>query len=331
MLPLIALGAVGLYGVGKSIIAASDSRDADSINSEAERIVRNAQENLENTRSATNDALAELGEKKFSAITKNLSDFVEVFGQLKNTELLIEQDIGDLKLSDFDDYAIKEIRDDVSMIVSSVAGIGAGALAGGMTAFGAYSGTMMLASASTGTAISSLGGAAATNATLAWLGGGSLAAGGGGMAMGTMVLGGLVAGPALAIFGTVVGAKAKKKLNDAKSNQAQARELESEIEVTITKLTGISNLTTLATNTISKLRTKCRRYVGGLSAIIKDAGTDYRELSDEQKKHAAKTVVYAQLLKALVDTPILDEDGNLMGDSEANVNRHVIEMEKLEA
>lgn len=47
--------------------------------------------------------------------------------------------------------------------------------------------------ASTGTAISSLSGAAATNATLAWLGGGSLAAGGGGMAAGSVVLGTITA------------------------------------------------------------------------------------------------------------------------------------------
>jgi hypothetical protein len=41
---------------------------------------------------------------------------------------------------------------------------------------------MMLGAASSGTAISSLAGAAATNATLAAIGGGSLAAGGLGMA-----------------------------------------------------------------------------------------------------------------------------------------------------
>lgn len=47
--------------------------------------------------------------------------------------------------------------------------------------------------ASTGTAISSLSGAAATNAALAWLGGGAIAAGGGGMAAGEAVL--ALAGP----------------------------------------------------------------------------------------------------------------------------------------
>lgn len=44
------------------------------------------------------------------------------------------------------------------------------------------------ATASTGTLISTLSGAAATNASLAYLGGGALAAGGGGMATGTVAV-----------------------------------------------------------------------------------------------------------------------------------------------
>ncbi len=50
----------------------------------------------------------------------------------------------------------------------------------------------MGATAGTGAAISSLSGAAATNATLAWLGGGTVASGGGGMAIGAAVAGGIV-------------------------------------------------------------------------------------------------------------------------------------------
>ena len=76
-----------------------------------------------------------------------------------------------------------------------------GAAAGAFAAASTLGGTAVLGTASTGTAIASLSGAAATNATLAFLGGGSLAAGGLGVAGGTMVLGGLVAGPALAVFG----------------------------------------------------------------------------------------------------------------------------------
>ena len=55
--------------------------------------------------------------------------------------------------------------------------------------------------AGTGTAISSLSGAAASNAAMAWLGGGTVASGGGGMAAGATVLAG---GAAIAIAGVAV-------------------------------------------------------------------------------------------------------------------------------
>ena len=77
--------------------------------------------------------------------------------------------------------------------------------AGGVAAVGVTK--ILVASigtASTGTAISTLSGAAATKATLAWLGGGALAAGGLGVAGGTVVLGGVA----------FAGAYGAKKLYD---------------------------------------------------------------------------------------------------------------------
>lgn len=53
--------------------------------------------------------------------------------------------------------------------------------------------------AGTGVAISSLSGAAATNAALAWLGGGTVASGGGGMTAGTLVIGGGMVAAAVAV------------------------------------------------------------------------------------------------------------------------------------
>ena len=66
------------------------------------------------------------------------------------------------------------------------AALGLTGLAGGaLTALGAYGAASALATASTGTAIATLHGVAATNATLAWFGGGSLAAGAVSSGMGT--------------------------------------------------------------------------------------------------------------------------------------------------
>lgn len=77
-----------------------------------------------------------------------------------------------------------------SIIAGSSAGIASSALVTGSWAL-----VSILGTASTGTAIGSISGIAATNATLAWFGGGSLAAGGAGMAGGAAVISGLVAIP----------------------------------------------------------------------------------------------------------------------------------------
>lgn len=69
----------------------------------------------------------------------------------------------------------------------AAAGIGIGSAVAGGSILTALATTFGIASS--GAAISTLSGAAATNAVLAWIGGGAIAAGGGGMALGSTILG----------------------------------------------------------------------------------------------------------------------------------------------
>ncbi len=91
-------------------------------------------------------------------------------------------------------------------VQSGNAGAGAGAAAGiGLaTALGGQTALWALAStygvASTGTAIGTLAGVAEWNAFMAWLGGGALAAGGGGVALGTTIF------SAIPVIGWIVAA-----------------------------------------------------------------------------------------------------------------------------
>ncbi len=87
----------------------------------------------------------------------------------------------------------------------AIAGTASGVAAAGAS----WVATQVVANASTGTAVAGLHGAAASNATWAWFGGGSLATGGGGMALGHFVLPGI--GTAVAI--TVSASLAHKKAN----------------------------------------------------------------------------------------------------------------------
>lgn len=120
---------------------------------------------------------------------------------------------------------ITQIEQIITALKSALSGIVAGGVAGGMAGFGAVGGVGLLATAGTGTAISSLSGVAATNATLAWLGGGTLASGGLGIAGGMWVLGGIVAAPLVAVTSIVVAMFSEGKLNDARAYSDSFRAL----------------------------------------------------------------------------------------------------------
>lgn len=149
-------------------------------------------------------------------MSTSMNEFVDIYSKMKNVNFT---DIGIDELKNFK----PENKEIAELQVASVGAIdltvsSAGAIAGStLLAAGTYGAVMHggFALASTGTAIGTLHGAAATNATLAWLGGGSLATGGFGMAGGMAVLGGIVVGPALALGGALLDSKAEDKLYEA--------------------------------------------------------------------------------------------------------------------
>lgn len=177
----------------------------------------------------------------------------------------------------------------------------------------------MLATASTGTAISSLSGVAATNATLAWFGGGSLAAGGLGMAGGTMILGGIVAGPVLAVAGGLFAAKAETAKNNAYANLEKAKaEKESMRSAQL-----LVRLIQRRVNEMFKILTFLNGYMldynKKFEEILKLAN-DYNKYSEEQKSFIKDYCNLAKTLKMVCDAPILDKDGKITIKSKEVLN-----------
>ena len=182
---------------------------------------------------------------------------------------------------------VKDIEELSSVVSSMLSGTIAGGSIGAIAAFRAYNGVMLLGTASTGTAIGTLSGVAATNATLAWLGGGTLAAGGFGMAGGACVLGGLVAAPALVVLGCVMGAKASKKLDQALENKAQAKEFKEQMKVLVTVCKGISERANMFIDLINTLQAIMAPRLSSILDIIRNNDYEYSNFSphwiDEQK------------------------------------------------
>jgi hypothetical protein len=59
--------------------------------------------------------------------------------------------------------------------------------------------------------------------------------------------------------------------------------------------------------------------VSELRNVLEHHGVDYRALSNEDKNVVFVSVKYAQLLKAMIDTAILDADGNLVLSTEKRI------------
>ncbi len=121
-------------------------------------------------------------------------------------------------------YATGAIKADDALGLMAVSGVSVA------SAIAAESAIMSLVAgvgtASTGTAISSLSGAAATNASLAWLGGGAVSAGGGGVAAGSVVLtGGVVVVAAAATYAVVWGVGEYNNADVSKRAELSSRRL----------------------------------------------------------------------------------------------------------
>ena len=328
---ILGLGAVAAAAAGtkKSADANNDMNKARSLNEKASLIAQSAEKNIEKRKNRVNTSIENLGRKKIEILTTTITDFIENFEKIKEVELLNSDGIDELRGLKFDNDNVLELKT-ASLEAKKVASNGIAAVgSGALLAYGTYSAVMsgaLGAVASTGTAIGTLSGVAATNATLAWLGGGSLAAGGFGMAGGMVVLGGLVAGPALAVGGSLLASQAKKALNNAYSNVSEAEIFAKQSEGICIELDKIALRANQIKSVLDRLNFRLISSINDFKIIIEREGTNYNIYRDLSKKKIYKLVQIVQVVKMILDTPLLSEDGKLTYESEnvlKNVNQQL--------
>lgn len=314
-IPLL-IGAAALlaggYGVKKGVDASQKNSQAKSINKRAQALIDNYAEKLSKSRESANDELNNLGKLKIDTYNTTVKDFVKTFKEIKNVQLNSSAEIEELK--DFE-TTLKKLESGINLARNMASGVVAGGTAGAVVAFGAYGGVMAFGAASTGAAISGLSGAAATNATLAWLGGGSLAAGGMGMAGGMAVLGGVVAGPLIAVFGSVMDSKATTNLENAKANKRKAESHVKEMEIVIDSCKSIAKRAEMFSNLLSELNKLLKPGVEKLKYILSSEGNDFRDYSHELKEIVFMVASLSKAISTVINTPILTADGALTPES----------------
>lgn len=297
------------WGIKKIVDAKSGFDAAKSINEDAREIFDSAQHTLEKHREKTQSKMESLGWQKIQLSKNALDPFIKTFRQIKNV---------DYKDIDFQDENLRvnydeilEIRE-VTILMEeaadgTVGALGSGALAG----LAAYGSVSLLGSASTGTAIPGLSSAAATNATLAWLGGGSLGAGRFGMAGGIAVLGGIVAAPVLLVGGLMLAPKAEEVKENARSNRSKAQAAVEAMETAGVAALAIGRKADEVRNILKRLQEDhLDGEIDALQALV-SINADYRTYNRPQKELVGRTISLAVTAKNLAEASLLEEDGSI--------------------
>lgn len=287
---------------------------------EAQSVYSNAEDEFNTQKDRTSKSLETLGKVKVEAWSKDINGFLGSFGNFQNIEMIYHENDKKIHFVGENETPDKMLvnMQMASMTAQEIAKTGALAIGtGALVGIASYGGAMMFAHASTGTAIAALHGAAKTNATLAWFGGGSKALGGLGVKGGKFVLGGIAVLSVLAVAGLITAVKAKERLAEAKETNAQAKKAAKDLEVMTEAMSGIETISNNYTSFVNSLSEKFQKLLSEMDRIAKDYPTsagekiDFNRLSDVEQKTLHISWLLAQVYYQALSMPILSEDGEI--------------------
>ncbi len=323
---------------------AVDRSDAKKITKNANRRKNDIKEELDDVKENTQNDIENLGILKETIYSQTISRFVKSYEIIGNVDLkpLKENETLDYDNFKTDFKEMQIITTNITEISTAVAG---GALLGATAAFGAMGTAAIVGTASTGAVIGTLSGAAATNATLAWLGGGAVSAGGAGMAGGMVVLGGIALAPIL-VLGMFLGTnKGKQALNEANNYSDEIDVLVEKVVTLIAELSQIRRGCYLMSESIQGLdalmkiyniemdkiayRLEQRSAISKFIDPIKNKLFNMDILSTKEANIFSTSANIASMLSEIIRMPLMNEEGAFISNSleilECN-NQEVIEL-----
>lgn len=312
-LPLIPvlLGGTALvtaaFGAKKGYDAYDDTKKANYWHKKAKDLYDENESRLNTARSKAQDSFETLGELQANIVEHELTQYAELIDKL---DVENNVDLASVVGKDTMDK-LAEVRQSIVSLETTLGAVAGSAAAGALAGFGAFGGAGLLASASTGTAISALSGVAATNATLAWFGGGSLAAGGLGMAGGTLVLSGIVAAPVIAVAASVFAASAEKKKYDAYAYYDS-------IEALCESMKGEAlTFKEILAKSIEKIgilgvhRQEMQKMITDVEKIMRDRGMSVSTWSEAEQRALKTLMQLAEVVVTTINAPIMNDEDEL--------------------
>lgn len=242
------------------------------------------------------EAMDSLGKKELQ-ILSSFQKFSSLMERIQNRPEFKAYQKGDVEIPEYNAEDLKSVSVGAGVLLGGLGGAALGTAGGFAAAGAATSAVMALGTASTGTAIASLSGAAATNATLAALGGGAIAAGGGGIALGTTILGMTTLGAGILVGGIIFNLTGSKLADKADKAKEQMEKAEWEINQIRNYLVELSQAAARFEDVLSAANRVYRRHLERLGDLIVLSGkTDWNLFTDAEKTMTENTVLLVSLL-----------------------------------
>lgn len=304
LLPLVLVGVGAVSGVSGTAFGFKGGRDLKKASgSVREAVEQYAAERaaLEELEGHTNTAVVGLGEwqaRAFGLVVERFAVFLR-----RNEKLVTESE---RTLLDGLDAIVGTVTLDGGLDQNSldwVKGLAGSAAVGAAINAGVPTAVTALATASTGTAISTLSGVAATNATYAALGGGSIAAGGGGMAAGALALNFVTIGPALLASGLLIAGQGEKAKTKARANKAEVAAAIAEMQLTRVEFEAIIARAAEMVSLLGSLVERAQAALEELEAVDFDP-----QLHAEQFQ---KAMLLTLGVRDMASTALVDDEGQL--------------------
>ena len=300
----------GVAGVGTAAHGAKKMKDSNDTMKSTESQHRRNIEKFENHNKLTNEKMDELGKLELKVL-KGFEDFSNVIEKIQNRPKFEQYNKDGVSLPTYDKEELKTVSVGAGVLLGGVGGAAAGTFGGFAAAGTTTSAVMALGTASTGTAIASLSGVAATNATLAALGGGAIAAGGGGMALGTTILGATTLGVGLLVGGIIFNVTGGKLSDKADEAYSQMKKAESSINKICRYLSELEKTAEDYTHSINIVRNKYLESYNYISYVVnKLHKVDWNEFSEQDKLAVKNTVMLVGLLYKMCKLNLVKKASN---------------------
>lgn len=296
MIPLLIAGAV--VGLGAHICASADNQEAREKNRRANAIIEESTQIAQEAEKLCKGSIDALAKEKVIILQGNMRRFVRSFSQIKPVNF---SDTGDLfEIAKFNRNELVAMKSNVSSVQKASVNDIVGGVSGTALAIGAAD---MIAGGTI------LGGAGISVGGLA-----------GGAALGA------VAAPIFAITGIFSASEASANLEKATSNLEKARAYQDECETYSYLASAVSSRCDLFYETLHNINiTWFTAAVNQLETLVnskKSFGNFIKNITGkkiytrEEMQTVASAAALAKMVKTIIDTNILDNNGHVTDESE---------------